>query len=435
MVSKNMNHDRIGRAIIRLYHHAGTRPISQETVMLGAAIKAGRFMEFAERIRRRGSELSHDQIIIFANLVGLDESDLRLVALPTLKQVGVLDYFIVSGKISIDEYVGVSAPLLNQVASTWEALEPSVTERCALESIELATAAPLYEADHFAALEAMGFSSETRINALAALRAIGMIQRMQSSPSDEPIIYNEYVWGNGVVPIARFLTNLPTDERAMLTSVSTHLIKQPGLSLSQFQHVNPNLISAARKVGFLDMTRIVTGTGETLFAFSPTLERGLPINSTDVLHERKLFVAHILFGHRNTSYTTGRIQQPLVLVNALLQKGEVGPASAISSDYPLLESHGIVKVRQSSIKGRAYLSLVKRDVVEESLPLLEAALGDTAETTGSQSINSLWLPGSFRGPEADRRNLHAPTDAEAELFKGAIKRLREEARKVTGGER
>lgn len=204
-----MNYDQIGRAVIRLYYHAGTRPISPEIVMLGAAIKAGRFMEFAERIRRRGSELSHNQIIVFANLVGLDESDLRLVALPTLKRVGVLDYLIVGGKISIDEYVGVSAPLLNQVASTWEALEPSVTERCALESIELATAAPLCEADHHAALELMGFSAETRGTALAALRAAGMVQRVQPSPSGGPIIYNEYVWGSGVVPNCSFSCQPP----------------------------------------------------------------------------------------------------------------------------------------------------------------------------------------------------------------------------------
>jgi hypothetical protein len=99
-----------------------------------------------------------------------------------------------------------------------------------------------------------------------------------------------------------------------------------------------------------------------------------------------------------------------------------------------LESHGIVKVKSSSISGRAYLSLVKQDVVEESLPLLEAALGDTSETNASQSISSLWLPGSFRGPEDDRRNLRAPSGAEAELFDITLMRLREGAQKVTRGE-
>jgi hypothetical protein len=421
---------------MRLYQHARNLPVSLETVVLGATIKAGRYMEFAERIRRRGSELSHDQITTFARLVGLDESDLRFVALPTLKRAGVLDYMITDGQISIDEYVGVSAPLLNQVASTWEALGPSVTEMCALESIELATSAPLCEADHYAALEVMGFPAETRIEALTTLQAIGMVQRTQPSSSDEPIIYNVYVWGNGVIPIARFLASLPTYEREILTSLSANVIERPGISLSQFHNVDPRVISAARKVGFLDATRVVTRAGrETSFAFSPTLERGLPITSTDVLHERKLFVAHILFGHRNALDATGRIQQPLVLVRALLRNGEVGPASAINSDYPLLESHGIVKVKSSSISGRAYLSLVKRDVVEESLPLLEAALGDTSGTTASQSISSLWLPGSFRGPEDDRRNLRAPSEAGAELFKSAIIKLREDAQKVTRGER
>ena len=154
-----MNYHQIGRAVIRLYHYARTLPNSLETVVLGSTIRTGRFMDFAERIRRRGSELSHHQITAFASFAGIDESELQFFALPTLKRAGVLDYSIMGGQISIDEYVGVSAPLLDQVASTWEALVPSVTERCALESIELATSAPLRETDHYAALEVMGLLS------------------------------------------------------------------------------------------------------------------------------------------------------------------------------------------------------------------------------------------------------------------------------------
>src|SRR5262245_51944540 len=98
-----MNYKQTGRAVIRLYHHAGTRPVSLETVALGATIKAGRFMDFAERIRRRGSELSHNQIMAFAKLAKIDESELRFFALPTLKRAGVLDYSTTGGQISIEE--------------------------------------------------------------------------------------------------------------------------------------------------------------------------------------------------------------------------------------------------------------------------------------------------------------------------------------------
>src|SRR5260370_16333107 len=119
------------------------------------------------------------------------------------------------------------------------------------------------------------------------------------------------------------------------------------------------MISSARKVGFLDTTRVVTRIGnETFFTFSPTLESGLPITSTDVLHERKLFVAHILFGHRNSSNATGRIQQPLVLVRALLPQGVVCPATAINCDYPLLETPDILKVTLPPIRARPTHSLV-----------------------------------------------------------------------------
>jgi hypothetical protein len=431
-----MNQAQTGRAILRLYQHARHLPVTPESTLLSAAIKAGRFMDFAGRIQRRGSELSAEQLAQFANFVGLDDVDLRLIALPTLKAAGILDYGVVDGHLMVDEFVGVSAPLLKQVADTWEELHPSVVERCALESIELATAAPLNESTHHAALDAIGFDHQARETAIGALRAVGMLHRETPSGADEPILYNEYVWGSGVVSIARFLESLPADERLILASLSGQAMQRPGISLASFQGVEADVLSAARKVGFLDATRVVTRSGkDSSFAFSPTLEGALPATSTDVLHDRKLFVAHILFGHRNAPYSKGRILQPLVLVRKLLREGEVGPATAINSDYPLLESHGIVKVKQSGLSGRAFLTLVKRDVVEDSLSLLEAALGNDEGAGGVQSIDSLWLPGRFRGPEEDRRSIPMAADAQADLFRGAIMKLRDEAQQTTRGER
>src|SRR5207245_4694707 len=113
-----------------------------------------------------------------------------------------------------------------------------------------------------------------------------------------------------------------------------------------FAGVDQALLQEAERAGFIDAARVVTSTGARQhFAFSSALERQFAARGlTDALHERKLFVAHILFGHYFGFPGTGRIKDPLVLVRAFMNRGVVGPASAITTDYPLLETHGIVTV-------------------------------------------------------------------------------------------
>ena len=114
----------------------------------------------------------------------------------------------------------------------------------------------------------------------------------------------------------------------------------------------------------------------------------LKVGSTDVAHERKLFVAHVLYGHRYASWGHGRIRDPLVLVRALIERGAVGPATSISHEYPLLESKGIVRVERGS-DGRGMLKLIKKDVARDSLDLLGQALADGEGAGGEGGIEGL----------------------------------------------
>ena len=62
--------------------------------------------------------------------------------------------------------------------------------------------------------------------------------------------------------------------------------------------VEQRLLIGARKVGLIDAARVVTTRGsEQAFGFPPGLERQLSAGSTDATHERKVFVAHLMFGH------------------------------------------------------------------------------------------------------------------------------------------
>jgi len=321
---------------------------------------------------------------------------------------------------------GVAALVLDLAAALWAHLDPSPVERCAIASSDHLTYASLAESDHRAALEAQGFGKAVQDDAFRALAAVNMLHRLASRKLREDVLYSPYVWGTEAVDIAEFMKNLPPNERQMLAGLSRSVADTPGASLQDLQ-TSERLLRGAQKVGLFDSARVVTQTGtERDFVFSPSLERALRFGPTDVAHERKLFVAHILFGHRFAPVGTGRIGNPVILVEKLIRTGSVGPATAISRDYPLLEAKGIVRVEKSGERG--YLHLVKDDVAKDGLELLRHALGDSGGGNASNPLETLWLPGTaFRSPERTRAELPSlQPGAEAEVLNATIERLREE---------
>lgn len=418
-----------GRTVLRTYLNVFSVPPSPSTALFDATGRTGRAMDLAMRIRRHG-QLSGEKLYAFASLAFLSPSDLTLWCIPELERAGLLEARrdrTTKRIVDIEEQVGVAAPVLEQAASLWERLDPSVTERCAIAASDHLTYAPMTESDHRGALEAQGFDKEVQDDALRALAAVNMLHRLRSEKLREDVLYSPYVWGTEAVNIAEFMKNLPANERQVLAGLSRSVADAPGVSLQDLK-TSERLLRGAQKVGLFDTARVVTQSGaEKDFAFSPSLERALQLGSTDVAHERKLFVAHILFGHRYAPVGTGRIGNPVILVEKLIRTGSVGPATAISRDYPLLEAKGIVRVEKSGDRG--YLRLVKDDVAKDGLELLRHALGDSElHSNASSTLASLWLPGTaFRSPENRRAELPPlQPGAEADVLHATIERLREE---------
>lgn len=421
-----MSKSNLGRAVLRVHMNVLGRPPSPAATFFDATGRAGQALDLALRIRRH-SKLTYDQVKVYGKLAGLRESDLRLWCLRALEDVGMIEVARTSSGeiVEVEERVGVAEPVLEQAATVWEGFTPGTPERCAISSSDHLAYAPLAESDHRGMLSAEGFDEAVQNSALTALEGVGILRREHSVALNEAVFYSPYVWGTEAVDIAEFMKKLPPNERSMLASLSRTAAERPGAATDALT-TNSRLLAGAQKVGLIDAARVAT-TGGTAreFAFSPTLERMLRTGATDVVHERKLFVAHILYGHRYASWSEGRIRDPLVLVRALINRGEVGPATSISNQYPLLESKGIVRVERQG-GGRAMLKLVKKDVAKDSLELLELALDEGDAGGGESGVGGLWLPGTFRTPEENRRALPELTPSiESEVLNSTIEELRE----------
>jgi hypothetical protein len=420
---------RLGRALF--YLHQQVRYVTQPVVRakLGQLIAAGDAMDYAVRLRGHGDDLTPELAAEFAVQVGFPDFRLHAEVLPKLKAADLIDYQTAldgTGIRYIQEFVGLSGRVIDQAMRLLELYGPSSLELAVLHSTEIATWAPLTQTQHAEMLSRRGFRDQEIAEAIKLSFAAGVNYKVYSPELREEVIYNPNVWGAQSADIAGFLKSLPPAERDSLLGMCEQASYRPGLALSRYTGFSGSILTSARKVGLIQAATVrsaVAGTSPQTYVFSPLIEAvDDQLISTEALHERKLFVAHILYGHEKAISERGRIADPRVLVGSLLRRGRVGPASNIATDYLLPEASGIVAVRPSSTRGRAYLEVVKRDVVEGGLAWLDQALGDEPSGEGAD-VGELRPPTTWNGPEGDRAGI-ADEGAAAEITTSAILRLR-----------
>lgn len=427
---------RLGRAVVFVHQH-DTGQIPQDvSVEVEALLVAGKAMDFAARLKNfTAAQLTPAVVSEFAKQAGIGERALVRDVLPALQAADVVAYSSTDGKlVGLEEFVGVTGTLIEQALKVLEALKPSAEELALLHSVEVASWAPLTESQHLDQLTKRGFTDEVARHGYRLARAIGVNKRIRAAELSENVVFNPYVWGTEQVTIAKFLRSMPSAERDVMLGICEQASASPGLALPSLS-ATPGVINSARKVGLLQATTVKStsaGVTEQTYVFSPLLEtEDDKLLTTEALHQRKQFVAHILFGHEKAKAGGGRIMDPVVLVRALVNRGQVGPATNIGTDYHLLEAQGIVTV-DGPPGGRAFLRMVKPEIVQDGLDWLERTTG--GGTGIGESPKLLQSPGAFITPEQDRAQL-GDQGAADEVTRAMLLRLREEVQSATRQDR
>lgn len=428
---------RLGRALVFVHQHDAGQIPHEVAVEVEALMLAGRAMDLAARLKGFDSaRLNHAVVVEFAKQAGLGEGALLQTALPALKAADIVAYTTdPSGQVvGLEEFVGVTGTLVEQAVRVLEVLHASTAEVALLHSVEIASWAPLTEAQHLEQLVKRGFASEAAHHGYRLARAIGVNKRVRSTELREHVVFNPYVWGTEQITIAKFLKSLPSAERDVMLGICEQASARPGLALPALAG-DPAAVNSARKVGLLQAATVKStgeGVSQQTYVFSPLLEtEDDKLLTTEALHQRKQFVAHILFGHEKAKAGGGRIVDPVVLARALLNRGQVGPATNIGTDYHLLEAQGIVTV-DGPPGGRAFLRMVKPEIVKDGLDWLERTTGGGAGTGESPKLAR--SPGAFITPEQDRAAL-GDQGAADEVTKSMLLRLREEVQSATRQDR
>lgn len=428
--SDDVTKKRLGRAVLFILQQAPVITDNLVRADIDTILLTGHAMDFAARLQGYGVTASPAIATEYARLAGLTARELRQV-LPVLKAADVIDYQEEphGGIAFIEEYVGLTATVIEQTYRVLYALGPSDGELGMLHSVEIAAWAPLTESQHLQQVTRRGLVDRAAKQGLKLALAAGINQRIWSPTLNEHVVFNPHVWGTGQVELANFLRRLPSSERDAIIGIFEQASARPGISTDQLT-ADTALLTGARKAGLIQAAtvRSARGARSRTYVFSPLMQAADDgVTTSEALHLRKLFVAHILFGQEQATYGFGRIDNPTVLVQKLLDTGRVGSATNISTDYLMLEAHGVVRVEPDGNTGRAYLRLLKREIVEGGLDWLRAGFG--AIPSGSGSANLHQAPRSFTTPEADRAFL--PDDgAVNEIMIATVLHLREEAQRA-----
>ena len=172
----------------------------------------------------------------------------------------------------------------------------------------------------------------------------------------------------------------------------------PGLPQSSVQSTSSEWIDFAVSQGLVQRSLVVTSEGnERAFLFTPHMGRSAFGDSVGVDpsgHVRQL-IGSMMYAK---NFARFRLRGPHWFLQRMIHDGEAGDTSSIQTDYPMLETAGIVRVEP----GPRYhkLVLLQSDVAEQALTHLQSGGGVAAD-----SVSGLRDQRRYVQPEQERARI------------------------------
>lgn len=393
-----------------------------------ATILAGQCARMMARVR--GMEIIDNlpTLSAMATSVGILPTQLRMVILPTLEHCGVINIKKDgSGKIHrIEEHVPTEDEILKITYDVWEGTGANEVEKASIFNLDQCSIIPRTEEEIKKSLEKEGFKKQDAEIALELQASFQILKKSAAEPS--ALIYSPYVWGENAKSIVGFVSHLDKSSKEAVEQLLRSISLNQGVPLDLLQGFPADLFTASRKTGLVDVCQVTTKTGiEKGFAFTPRMWGSLGGEALipDTYDDVKLFLSSIGFGQHYSNVS--KIKYPVELVEALINKGQVGPATAIGTDFLLLEKQGIVKVvKDSSLPGRYNMYLAKEDVAKTALEVLKhkRVLGLGRQAT--VDAKGLFQTGDFVNPEQDKIRLGKLSESSVKAQERLIRVLRGE---------
>ena len=313
-----------------------------------------------------------------------------------LKKVGVIDQS--SNGVAI---LGVSQNnLFKHAATVFDEQKPTGLERAALILSELASQSPVEETSTSERLSDEHKLSKTETADLMLLsKQIGFVDH--EALQEKTLLFNGSLFKRDDAKKSQTILNgLNATERQNLLDTDARLSMTGCLPEDTIAAIlGTALWSKLHQIGYYQVSQVTNENGSTRFVTRPAaLVKYVPGGLADMHDDAKALASSLTYGILKSSKQRGKIQDPAVLMNALINRGYVeGWARAIKEDYQVLERRGVVTVSASSDGFRLTLQKPEIGTMAQDLILQ----GDASEAAAQATIGS--HAGQFVGPESTRR--------------------------------
>lgn len=349
-------------------------------------------------------QLNHARVKAHAQVCGISGAELPTY-LQTLKAHGCLDW---NSTASIYEVLPFTRERVLETASAiFEgSVDATQEERALPYLLEFCLIRPRLESEAKELLSKLLPEKliEQLINLVVQFELLGVnvvLDRL------ERLFYNEYQFGEeAAVRIGTAIAALDRQKQEELNALLEEVAQRPGVPPESIK-ISPATRDFAIGLGLVEESEVTSPAGDAKFLTMPRM----PIPSVgkevaniddDIFHHTKMLLSSLRFGELRSYTTRGKIQNPYVLVKALLDRDRIGPCTAIGQDYIILEMEGVIKTERATYKPgeQFYMELRRREPAEIVLNLLDSG---SRSVVGAGSISKeLELPMHYTGPEVAR---------------------------------
>jgi hypothetical protein len=366
--------------ILGLTRHVGRYMQGPERAALGQLEFAGNVLEISVRLRGSGVSTGTRVRAIGAD-AGVSARQLRRDILPTLESLGWVELEVDGATlVAVSEHVPPTLELIESADSILSIAMPEPVERAVLAILDATTRMPLTEAT---AIEIGGAdaSEPDAHRAIEYLAALNLLERTVSADDGLVVLYNPNVWASDTDFATAALRAEDDKAYEHLSGLIEEIAATPGLPQSSVQSTSAEWIDFAVSQGLVQRSLVVTSEGqERAFLFTPHMGRsafGESVGVDPSGHVRQL-IGSMMYAK---NFARFKLWGPHRFLQRMIRDGEAGDASSIRTDYPMLETAGIVRVEPGDRYHK--LVLLQSDVAEEALSYLQSGGGGAAADSAS----------------------------------------------------
>ncbi|MCC4229632.1 hypothetical protein [Zunongwangia profunda] len=353
------------------------------------------------------SKILNSKVEIIAKASGINTVFELPLILTKLKDQHLID-FDLNGNVAV---LGVtSSTVLTYTNNIFQERSPSSQEKASLELSELTSKAPLdknlvseYISDTYK------LSNPETEDLLNDSEQIGFIDHEVIENNDK-LYFNGNLFRKGELnKIDKVLQSLTSEEIRKQNEFSQLLDLKGCILLSNGKTIlGEKLFNKLHSIGFFDVNSVSNEQETSYFITRPSsfCKYGNPFTE-DALDLAKAFVTSLAYGMHQSTSGRGKIKMLDALLKKLIAGYWVGPASAIGQDYQVLEYKRVVEIAQSGKEGQFKMRLLKKDIGEIALKVLEQGNASEEILLNGSKVTT------YTNPENNREILRKKQNSES----------------------